>query len=118
MTLRKITLGRRFRSDTLLVYGTLRLVTNTNKPVGGDALAQFASRFADRDSRHDPIEPEIQVGLIVLQCGIFQRASPSPDGNRAQQQTLERGAEGGIATLDGVARIAQQMRRHTCQSIP
>jgi hypothetical protein len=78
--------------------------------VGGDALAQFAPRLADRKRRHDPIEPAIQIGVILLQRGVLQRVSSPPDGDRAQQQMLERGAEGDIAALDGVARIAQQMR--------
>ena len=44
--------------------------------------------------------------VMSLQC----RPS-SPDGDRAQQQSLERGAEGGIAAFDGIGRIAQQMRQ-------
>jgi hypothetical protein len=49
--------------------------------------------------------------VILLQGGILQRVASSSDGDRAQQQTLERGAEGDIASLDGIARIAQQMRQ-------
>jgi hypothetical protein len=72
--------------------------------VGGNALAQFAPRLADRDGRHDAIEPAIQIGVILLERGVFQRVSSPPDGDRAQQQTLERGAEGDIAALDSLPR--------------
>ena len=53
-----------YRSETLLVYGTSRLVMNTEqvRPVGGDALAQLASRLANRNGCHDAVEPAIQVG--------------------------------------------------------
>jgi hypothetical protein len=81
------------------------------RPVGGDALAQLAARFAERDGRHDAVEPAIQIGAVLRQRGVLQRLSSSSDGDRAQQQPLERGAEFAIAALDGVARIAQQMRQ-------
>ena len=55
------------------------------RPVGGDALAQLASRLADRDRRHDPIEPSIQIGMILRQRRVLQRISSSSDGDRAQQ---------------------------------
>jgi hypothetical protein len=49
--------------------------------------------------------------MILLQRCVFQRVSPSPNGDRAQQQPFERGAEGDIATLNRIPRIAQQMRQ-------
>src|SRR5271154_189711 len=51
----------------------------------------------------------IEVGEIVLQRDVLQRVSSSPDSNSPQQQPLEWCTEGGIAALDGIARIAQQM---------
>ena len=44
----------------------------------------------------------------VLSCNV---APSSADGDGAQQQPFERGAECGIAALDRIARIAQQMRQ-------
>jgi hypothetical protein len=38
--------------------------------------------------------------MILLERRVFQCVSPTPDGDRAQQQTFERGAEGGIAALE------------------
>jgi hypothetical protein len=80
------------------------------RPVGGDALAQLASRFAARDSCHDAVEPAIQIGKILLERDVLEFIAAAPDGDRAQQQSLECGAEGGVAAFDGVSRIAQQMR--------
>jgi hypothetical protein len=79
-------------------------------PVGGDAFAQLAAWLADGDSRHDPIEPALQIGEILHQSGIFQCLSSSPDCHCTQQQPLESDAEGDIAALDGILRIAEKMR--------
>ena len=76
------------------------------RPVCGDALAQLASRLAARNGCHNAVEPAIQVGKIVPQRDVLQHVAPSPDGDCAQQQSLERGAEGGVTVLDGVCRIA------------
>ena len=46
-----------------------------------------------------------------FQCAVDQPLSSSSDGDGAQQQSLERCTEGSIATLDGIARITQQMRQ-------
>ena len=71
----------------LSVYGTSRLVTNTNRwaRLAAMRLRKLASRLADRDRRHDPIEPAIQIGMnIAGQRCVFQRLPPSSDGDRAQ----------------------------------
>lgn len=96
-----------------MVYGTSRLVTNRKqvRPVGGHALAQLAARFAQWNRRHDPVEPAIQIGQVVLQRGVLQRLSSSPDRDGAQQQPPERDTESGIAALHSIARIAQRMRQ-------
>src|SRR5216683_854268 len=107
-----MTLGRRCRSEMLFVYGTSRLVTNTNRCARlADAFAQPAARLADRLGRDDPIEPALQIREVLLQRGVLQRLSPSADGNGAQQQPPERSTERGVATFDGELRIAQQMRQ-------
>ena len=72
------------------------------RPVGEHAFVQLAAGFAHRDRRHDPIQPAVEVIEILLQCGVVQRLAPPSDGDGAQQQPLERGAEGGIAAFDGV----------------
>ena len=81
------------------------------RPVGGDALAQLASRLPDRDGCHDAIKPAIQIGQVLPEGAVLQPLSSSSDGDGAQQQSPERGAEGGIAALHGIAGIAQQMRQ-------
>ena len=55
-------------------------------PVGGDAFAQLAPRLPDRNDRNGPIEPPIEIGMILRQRWVFQRISSSPNGDRAQQQ--------------------------------
>ena len=78
VTLRKVTLGRRCRSETLLVYGTSLLVMNANR----------YARFAARNGCHYPVEPAIQVGKIVPQRDVLQRVPPSRwrwDGDGAKQ---------------------------------
>ena len=110
MTLRKITLKAAFRHVVGVGHGA---VGDEHEQVGavcGDALAQLAPRLSDRHSRHDPIEPALQIGMILRKRRVLQRLASSPDGDREQQQQLERGAERGIAAFDGVARVAQQMR--------
>jgi hypothetical protein len=72
-------------------------------------LVQLAARFANRDRRHDPIEPAVEVIEILLQGGVLQHLSPPTDRDSAQQQPPERHAECRIAALDGVLGVAQQV---------
>jgi hypothetical protein len=71
---------------------------------------QVAARLSERDRRHDPVEPAIEVIEILLKGGILQHLAPPSNGDGAQQQSPERRAERHIAALDRVFRVAQQMR--------
>ncbi len=48
------------------------------------------------------------AGLRAAGAGkVFREVASGAKTDRAQQQWLERGAEGGIAAFDGVDRVAQ-----------
>ena len=75
-----------------------------------DALAQLFAVAPTRRGGHNAVEPSVEIGVILRQCGVEQARSPSSDGDRAQEQSLELGAEYCIAAIDRVLRIPQQMR--------
>ena len=111
---RKITLGRRCRSETLLVYGTSRLVTNTNRyaRLAAMRLRKLAARLAQGDSHHDAVEPAVQIGQVLLQrCRPPAALVVVRWRWRHAAAVAGAGAEFGIAALHAVACIAQQMRQ-------
>ncbi|MDB5393513.1 MAG: hypothetical protein JWM91_1019 [Rhodospirillales bacterium] len=54
-------------------------------------------------------ETAVEIGAVPCKGTILEVASPSTDGDGAQQQALEVGGETGIAFIDGVLGVAQQM---------
>ena len=80
VTLRKITLRRRCRSETLLVQGTFRLDMNTNR------CAWFASMRLRSVRPGSPIGTAAMMGRagdrgrrVLLQSAVLRRPSPSSD---------------------------------------
>jgi hypothetical protein len=80
------------------------------RPVGEDALVQPAARLALRGRCHDPLKPAVDIVEILLESGVLQRLPPPSDrGWRAAAAATGTAAERGIAALDGVFRVTQQM---------
>ena len=74
--------------------------------IGEDAFAQPDAVSTHGHGGDDAVEPAVQVGCIACKRGVGQPLSSSADGDRPQQQQLERGAEGIVAALDGELRVA------------
>ena len=53
----------------------------------------------------------VEIGTILAQRAVAQGVASSSDGDRAQQQALERSGEGVIAAVHRVLCVAQQMRQ-------
>jgi hypothetical protein len=54
------------------------------RSVGEHAFAQLSPRFANRDRRHDPVEPTIEIIKILPEGCVLQHLSPSSGGDGAQ----------------------------------
>ena len=78
--------------------------------VGEHALVQLAARFANRDRRHNPVKPAVQIIEILLQGRVLQHLPPLSDRDSAQQQPAERRAERRIAAFDRVFRVALEFK--------
>ena len=74
--------------------------------IARDAPAQPLGRLATTRQSEHAVQPAIQIGAILGQRGVAQRVSPSPDGDRAQEQPSQRRGEAFVAAIDGVLRIA------------
>jgi hypothetical protein len=109
VTLRTITLGRNARSQALLVAETARSVTNRNRWARSRAMRRRNASAASLRRGNASTQPSFQIGLVLRQRASAQRVSSSADGNRAQQQALERRREPVVAAIDGVLRVAQHI---------
>ena len=103
VTLRKMTQGLSACSEPLLVGGTSRLVTKTNR---------FWRNFLMLACRLDPqqlVEPRLQFGLVKGEGGVFEPGASAADRDGLLQELLDAGREALVAGIDGVLDIAQEM---------
>ena len=74
-----------------------------------DRLQLAAGRVA-RDQGHEAVEPTVKVGLVALERCVGEAIAPPPDGAGAFEQALQARREDGVARVDGVLHVADQMR--------
>src|SRR5438128_5199624 len=88
VTLRKITLGRRARSQSLLVAGTSRRVMKTKRSPRHWRIprASFRPASAVGLTASKPVEPAVEVGAVLDEGGVLQLRAPLADGDGAAQE--------------------------------
>ena len=58
----------------------------------------------------EAVEPAIEIGEIGFQGAVGQPVAPPPEGAGALEQALQAGRERGLALIDDVLDVADQMR--------
>jgi hypothetical protein len=56
-----------------------------------------------------PVQPTLQIGVILRQRAVLQRVAPFANRHSLQQQKMKAECEPDVAFLDRILRIAQQM---------
>ena len=74
-----------------------------------DRLQLAAGRVA-RNPGHEAVEPDVKVGLVALERCVAEAIAPPPDGAGTFEQALQARSEAGVARVDGVLHVADQMR--------
>jgi hypothetical protein len=73
---------------------------------------QASGRFMRRGwPRREAAQPAVQISVVLRRGRILQRVAPLADRHRPQQQLPKAGCEHRVTILDGVFRVAQQMRQ-------
>ena len=109
-----------FAEDHAGPQGTLAVVVGGGNIAAGDEDKEIAAAFADAAGElaaglgggvdgEQPVEPAVEVGAVLGEGGVLQLRAPLADGDGAAQQLLKARRETGIAGIDGVLGIAQQM---------
>src|SRR5215210_3578686 len=75
-----------------------------------DDRVQLRASPGGWDAAHQAVEAAIEVGLVDLQRAVRERLAASPDGAGALQHALQSRRENGIAGIDRVLDVADQMR--------
>src|SRR5215218_11095172 len=83
-----------------------------------DDRVQLRASPGGRDEAHQAVETAIEVGLVDLQRAVLERLAASPDGAGAFQQALQSRRENGIAGIDRVLDVADQIREADLVSQP
>ena len=111
VTLRKMTQGRRACSEPLLVGGTSRLVTKTNRfcPEPLDDPLQLLPLAVLGGDLEQLIKPHLKLVRIDGKRHLGEPLAPSADGDGLLQQLLDAWGEGVVTGVDGVLDVAQQM---------
>src|SRR5437899_4289475 len=74
-----------------------------------DDRLQLAAGRVGRDQGHEAIEPAVKVGLVALERCVGHTIASPPDGTGAFEQALQARREDGVARLDRVLHVADQM---------
>src|SRR5712692_11787846 len=109
-----------FAEDHAGPQGTLAVVVGGGDIAAGDEDKEIAAAFTDAAGEllaalgggadsEQPVEPAIEVGTVLDQGGVLQLWAPLADGGGAAQELLEARSKAGVAGVDGVLGIAQQM---------
>ena len=56
-----------------------------------------------------PVEPSVEIGAILLEGAVHEARATAADSDGAQQEALKGDCEAGIAVVDGVLGVAQEM---------
>src|ERR1700739_2478913 len=111
VTLRKITLGRRARSHSLLVAGTSRRVMKTKRSPRHLRITRggWLAGFGGGADGEQPVKSAVEVGTVLDQGGVLEIGTAATNGNGALQQLVKARSEAGVSGVDGVLGVAQQV---------
>src|SRR6266481_3479833 len=109
-----------FPEDHAGPQGTLAIVVGGGNVAASDEDEEVAAAFADGAGElaaglgggadgEQPVEPAVEVGTILGEGGVLQFRAPLADGGGATQELLEAQCETGVAGIDGVLGVAQQV---------
>src|SRR5882757_6213848 len=77
--------------------------------VASHGAEELAGGLVFRRFGEETVEPAVEIGAILLEGGVLEGLSPSADGDGALQEGLEAWCEDGIAVIDGVLGVTQEM---------
>ena len=100
--------------------GALAAVVGVGNVASGDEEEEIAAAFADaagelapgsggRGGSEQPVEPSVEIGAVLSEGGVLEILAVPADADGTQQQLLESEGEAGVALVDGVLGIAQEM---------
>jgi hypothetical protein len=78
-----------------------------------DGAGELAAGLGGGADGEQPVEPAVEVGTVLGEGGVLQLRAPLADGGGAAQEFLEAQCETGVAGIDGVLGVAQQVRQTT-----
>jgi hypothetical protein len=107
-----MTEGRNARSQALLVVGTCRFRRKTKRLAQAFFILglEGSSGRAGRIDEKEPDQTAVEIGVMAPERTVLKFVAAPADRHGAQQQGLEARDEGGIAFVDGVLGIVQEMR--------
>src|SRR5437899_3085831 len=109
--------------------GTLAIVVGGGNIAAGDEDEEVAAALADTAGElsaglgggadgEQPVEPAVEVGAVLDEGGVLQLRAPLADGDGAAQELMEARCETGVAGIDGVLGIAQQVGKTKLAFVP
>src|SRR5216684_4722667 len=74
-----------------------------------DGAGELAAGLGGGADGEQPVELAVEVGAVLGEGGVLELWTPLADGDGPAQELLEAWRETGVAGIDGVLGIAQQM---------